>query len=58
MSTAIEHNGPRTPRVHRLARQLAQCRERAEAARFYGDETGARIAKADARRIARILAEG
>ena len=55
--TATAH-GPDSARVHRLARQLAQCRERATAARWYGDESGARIAAADARRIARILAEG
>ena len=57
MTASYAAHGHESARVHRLARQLSAARERATAARWYGDESGARIAAADARRIARILAE-
>lgn len=48
-----EH-GPESGRLSRLARQLAEARDRAR----YGDRDGQRYAAAEARRVARILAEG
>lgn len=51
-------HGPEANRTHRLARQLADARERATAARSTGDDDGRRYAAAEYRRIARILAEG
>ena len=45
-------------RIYHLSREAAAARQRAEDARAQGDEAGARYAKAEARRLARILAEG
>jgi hypothetical protein len=45
-------------RIHHLSRRLADARQRADDARQSGDEAGARYSMAEARRLARILAEG
>ena len=45
-------------RIQRIVRSLADARMRAALARSQGDESGARYAAAEARRLARILAEG
>jgi hypothetical protein len=57
MATATAH-GPKSGRVHKLTRCLADARERASMARSYGDEAGARYLTAEVRRLSRILAEG
>jgi hypothetical protein len=51
-------HGPDSSRVHKLARRLADARERASMAREYGDDAGARYLTAEVRRLSRILAEG
>lgn len=56
MATATAH-GPDSSRVHKLARRLADARERASMARSYGDEAGARFLTAECARLRRILAE-
>lgn len=53
----IEH-GPDSGRIHRLAKRAADARERAEAAAAYGDDAGARFARAEAARLRKIIAEG
>ena len=45
-------------RIYHLTRRLVSARERAYAARQRGDDAGYRYSIADARKIARILAEG
>lgn len=57
MATTTAH-GPNSGRVHKLTRRLADARERANLARSYGDEAGARFLTAEVRRLSRILAEG
>jgi hypothetical protein len=47
-----------TERMRRLARALAEARARARDAIDSGDPDGARYSQADARRLARALAEG
>lgn len=54
----MRQHGPESGRVHRIARQYAQARERARMARETGDTSGAQYAAAEARRLAGILAEG
>jgi len=45
-------------RIHRLSQRLTDARERANMARATGDHSGYEYARAEARRIARALAEG
>jgi len=45
-------------RIHRLVRSLADARQRMAMARLTGDTSGYEYARAEARRYARILAEG
>lgn len=45
-------------RLHKITRQLVDARQRATDARDRGDDAGYRYSLADARRLARILAEG
>lgn len=45
-------------RIHALARKAADARQRAQDARRTGDHDGYRYARAEASRLARILAEG
>ena len=45
-------------RIYHLTRRLADARSRAAMARSQGDDAGARYAAAEARKVARILAEG
>ena len=47
-----------TARVHQLARRMADARQRAQDAKRQGDHSGYQYARAEASRIARILAEG
>lgn len=54
----MQDHGPDSGRYRRLARQYAEARDRADAARRTGDDDGRRYATAEARRVARILAEG
>ncbi len=55
---AYTDHGPDSSRRQRLARRLADARERAASARDQGDTYGAQYATAEYRRLARILAEG
>lgn len=57
MTAAYAAHAP-AARIHKLTRRLADARQRASMARATGDESGARYATAEYRRLARILAEG
>lgn len=67
--TTRRYNGRRGPqskgpdymapeRLHKITRQLADARARMSAAYHRGDDGGYRYARAEARRLAAILAEG
>ena len=45
-------------RIYKLSQRLADARARASAARSQGDTSGYEYARAEARRLARVLAEG
>jgi hypothetical protein len=45
-------------RIYRLSQRLADARQRAAMARATGDESGYQYARAEARKLARVLAEG
>jgi hypothetical protein len=45
-------------RIYHLSRRLADARERASMARQSGDDAGYRYCAAEARKLARVLAEG
>jgi hypothetical protein len=47
-----------TARIHALARRMADARQRATDAKRQGDISGYQYARAEASRLARILAEG
>ena len=51
-------HGPEAGRIYRLTKRYADARERARMARQTGDNDGARYALSEARRLARVLAEG
>jgi len=55
--TAGTH-APGQSRIHRIARRLADARERASMAAATGDDSGYRYCMAEVRRLRSILAEG
>ncbi len=57
MATQTAH-GPESDRIHRIARRMADARERSMMASATGDYDGARYAAAEASRLRRILAAG
>lgn len=56
--TVTAGHGPEAGRIYRLTKRYADARERARMARQTGDNDGARYALSEARRLARVLAEG